>query len=295
MSKADGRVVGTTQIVDHGSAALRWNIAIMGDGYRQAELGKYAADVTALVGIFLAAPPFDTLQQGINVFRIDVASKESGAGDPTACGGTGAAPRTFFNATFCNNGIRRLLVVNDKTALATAAAQVPAFHLAIVLVNSTIYGGSGGSVAVLSLAPGAAEIALHETGHTAFGLADEYQYYAGCGVDAPGTHDRHPAGEPSQPNVTLDADRATIKWHGLVLGTTPMPTMSNPNCGQCDDRPSPAAPGIVGAFEGAHYYHCGAFRPSFDCRMRALGFPFCAVCQDVIRRTLAPFMPGAHG
>ena len=291
MSTADGRVIGTTKIVDNGPTKRRWNIAIMGDGYRQAELGQYAADVANLVNIFLGTAPFNTLRPGINVFRIDVASTDSGAGDPAACGGTGAAPRTYFDAKFCNNGIRRLLVANDATVIATATAQVPAFHLAIVLVNSTVYGGSGGSVAVLSLAAGAAEIALHEVGHTAFHLADEYQYYAGCGVDLPGTHDRHPPGEPSQPNVTLDPNRATNKWRKLVLGTTPMPTMSNPNCGLCDNRPSPVAPGIVGAFEGAHYYHCGAFRPSFDCRMRALGSPFCAVCQDVIKRTLKPFMP----
>jgi hypothetical protein len=294
MTVADGHVVGTTKIVDHGPAAARWNIAVMGDGYQNAQLGQYATDVAGIVNTFLTTAPFDVLKQGINIFRIDVASTDSGAADPAACGGTGAAPRTYFDAKFCNNGIRRLLVVNDRTALATASAQVPAFHLGIVLVNSLVYGGSGGALAVLSLAPGAAEIALHETGHTAFGLADEYQYYAGCSDDAPGTHDRHPPGEPAQPNVTLNAKRSKIKWRKLVLGTTPMPTTSNPTCGQCDLRPSPVASGVVGAFEGAHYYHCGVYRPAFDCRMRTLGVPFCAVCQDVIKRTLAPFMPRPH-
>jgi len=292
VTTADGSIVGTTKIVDNGPASERWNIAIMGDGYLATQLGQYATDVQRIADVILATAPFDALKTAINIFRIDIVSTDSGAADPVACGGTGAAPRTYFDAKFCGDGqIRRLLVVNNQTALTTAAAQVPQYHLALILVNSAVYGGSGGQVAVLSLASGAAEIALDEIGHSAFGLADEYEYWAGCGVDAPGTHDRHPPGEPPQPNVTLNADRASNKWRALVLNTTAMPTTTNPDCGHCDPRPSPVAAGIVGAFEGAHYYHCGAFRPAFDCRMRALGFPFCGVCQDVIKRTLAPFLP----
>ena len=32
MSTADGRVIGTTQILNNGPAASRWNLVIMGDG-----------------------------------------------------------------------------------------------------------------------------------------------------------------------------------------------------------------------------------------------------------------------
>ena len=289
---SNGAIVGTTQIVDHGPASKRWNIVIMGDGYQAAQLGQFATDVDRIVATLFATAPFDSLRQAINVFRVDVSSADSGAADPVACGGTGANPRTFFGARFCGDGqIQRLLVVEDRIALATAQQQVPQFHLAMVIVNSTIYGGSGGAVSVFSLARGAEEIALHELGHSAFNLADEYQYWAGCGVDAPGTHDRHPPEEPQQPNVTIDPDRARIKWASLVQAATPMPTTVNPNCETCDPQPSPVPPGVVGAFEGAHYHHCGAFRPAFNCRMRGLGFPYCGVCQAIIRATLLPFMP----
>jgi hypothetical protein len=292
MTVADGHIVGTTKIVDHGPAARRWNIAIMGDGYQSAQLGKYAADVDGIVTTLLATAPFDALQPAINVFRIDVASTDSGAADPVACHGSGASPRTYFDAKFCGDGrIQRLLVVNDATALTAAAAQVPQFHLAMVLVNSPIYGGSGGSVAALSLAPGTAEVALHEIGHSAFGLADEYSYWEGCGVDAPGARDRHPGREPAEPNVTINPKRASNKWRALVRPTTPMPTTANASCGDCDPQPSPVAADVIGAFEGAHYYHCRAYRPAFDCRMRALGFPFCAVCRGVIQKKLRPFLP----
>jgi hypothetical protein len=49
--------------------------------------------------------------------------------------------------------------------------------------------------------------------------------------------------------------------------------------------------GTVGLFEGADYYHCGVYRPEFDCRMRNTAKPFCGVCQQVIVKKLTPFLP----
>ena len=63
--------------------------------------------------------------------------------------------------------------------------------------------------------------------------------------------------------------------------------MSNPDCASVDSRPSPVPAGTVGLFEGAHYYHCGAYRPEYDCKMRALSVPFCRVCQHAIATRIA--------
>jgi len=287
----DGAVVGTAKIVDNGPDAERYNVVVVAEGYRAGELAQFAADARDLADTLAATAPFDRLMPGMNVHRLDVSSTDSGADDPAACAdGTGAAPATFFDASFCTAGIRRLLVVDAIRVVAEVNAAVPAWHAILVIVNSPIYGGSGGTVGVYSLAPGAREIALHEMGHSAFGLADEYDYWAGCGRDT--DRDVHPPGEPAQPNVTVDANRATIKWRDLIDPATPMPTMANPDCSECDRRPSPVPAGTVGAFEGAHYYHCGAYRPELDCRMRALGIPFCAVCERVIEQALQPFQPG---
>ena len=287
MTTADGTVVGTTQVVNNGPRAQRWNLVLLGDGYQVAQLGQYANDVQAFVDTLFATPPFDELRTAINVFRVDVSSTDSGADDPAACGGTGAVARTYFDASFCNSGARRLLLVNNATALSVAGAQVPEWHMVMVIVNSTVYGGAGGAVATFSVAPAANEIALHEMGHTAFGLADEYEYFLGCGVDT--DRNRHPAVEPTEPNVTIDSNRNTIKWRDLIAATTSMPTTTNADCTQCDPQPSPVGAGVVGAFEGAHYFHCAAFRPEFNCRMRALNDPFCAVCTRRIRQTLQPY------
>jgi IgA Peptidase M64 len=293
MSASDGTVLGISTVVDHGDPALRWNLVILGDGYRDAEMAKYASDVDTFVGTLTRTPPFDALFPGMNVFRIDVASTESGAADPTACGGSGAHPRTFFDASFCTNGIRRLLVVDTSTVHSVVNDQMPQAHMIMVMVNSDVYGGSGGGVATFSLAPDADEIALHEMGHTAFGFADEYESYAGCGVDPPGTHDRYTGPEPGQPNITANANGATIKWRKLVAPGTAMPTTSNANCGECDPQPNPFPSATVGAYDGAGYFHCGLFRPQFMCRMRVLGNDYCAVCQSVIRKVISPHVPAA--
>lgn len=291
MGTSDGSVLGVTTVVDHGDPSQRWNLVILGDGYQQGQLTQFHADAQAFVDTMYQTPPYGELWCGINIYRIDVTSTDSGAADPRACGGTGAAPKTYFDASFCNNGIRRLLEVNTTTVHDVVNAQLPEAHMIVVIVNSGVYGGSGGSVATFSLAPDAQEIALHEMGHTAFGFADEYESYAGCGVDPPGTHDSYTGSEPGQPNITKDANRATNKWRDLVRPATPMPTTSNNDCTQCDPQPNPQPASTVGAYEGAGYYHCGLYRPQYTCRMRALGHPYCAVCQRVIRRTIGPYMP----
>lgn len=292
MSTADGTVVGMTQILNNGSPVYRFNIVILSEGYQAGQLPQFANDAQAFVDQLSRTAPYHLVMNSVNVYRVDVQSTDSGADDPTTCGGTGTIARTYFDATFCSGGIvRRLLTVNSSTAQQVAKVQVPQYHLAIVIVNSPIYGGSGGAVAVYSLDPNAIEIALHEMGHTAFHFADEYSTYAGCGSGETG-HNVHPPGEPPQPNVTLNgSDRNSLKWGRFVLPATSLPTTANADCSKCDPQASPVPTGVVGAFEGADYYHCGAFRPEYDCRMRTLGVPFCRVCQDVILRTLTYYSP----
>ena len=113
------------------------------------------------------------------------------------------------------------LLVGAAGAVAKAAV-IEADHIAAQRRQALELAVVHGAVATFSKAPGAMEIALHEMGHTAFGFADEYEYYAGCGIDV--GHDHHPGTEPSQPNVTINPNRGTIKWGSLILPTTPVPT-----------------------------------------------------------------------
>lgn len=285
MTTSDGAVIGTTHIFGNAPRNEGFNIVLLAEGFTASEQGAFDTAADDFIAALRATPPFDSLMSAINVFRVNVSSTDSGADDPASAGGTGAVVSTYFDATFGGNGIRRLLLCDMSTALQVAVDELPEFSLVLVVVNSTVYGGAGGSVGTYSLADGATEIAIHEAGHTAFGLADEYAYYAGGSETG---HDVHPDVEPWEPNVTVNTDRATLKWNWAVASSTALPTMSNPNCSTVDDRPSTAPAGTVGLFEGAHYYHCGAFRPEHACKMRALSLPFCRVCTQVIIDRITP-------
>lgn len=286
MGASDGYVGSTTKVVDHGPDSARWNLVIIGDGYRSTELADYHTDVQSFITELRTTPPFDELFCGINVHRIDVVSTESGADDPACAGGTAVTRATYFDATFCSvfagTPMDRLLTIDQGLALSVANARVPQQHQVLCIVNSTKYGGSGGTVATCSVNAQANEIAIHEIGHSAFGLADEY------GGNGAGT----PAGEPAQPNMTRDTNRATNKWRNLIAATTPMPSQCNPACtsSTCTPPATPPAAGAVGTYEGGIYSDCNTYRPLPSCYMRDYG-PFCPVCSGVIRATLQPFQP----
>ena len=193
---------------------------------------------------------------------------------------------TYFDATFCSmfagSPLERLLTIDDGLALSVANTYVPLKNQVLCIVNSTKYGGSGGSVATCSVDPQANEIAIHEIGHSAFLLADEY------GGNGSGT----PAGEPGQPNVTRDTNRTTNKWRALIAPTTPMPSACDATCASstCTPPATPPAAGAVGTYEGAIYSDCNTYRPLPSCYMRDYA-PFCPVCAGVIRAVLQPFQP----
>src|SRR5690606_36148011 len=104
-----------------------------------------------------------------------------------------------------------------------------------VIVNAPERGGAGGQVAWTSNS-GAdwREVAIHELGHSAFGLADEYDY------GGPDTFDDD---EPEEPNVTKVSNPANCKWSAFVTAGNAAPTRANPDCTTTDPGPDPTAPG----------------------------------------------------
>ncbi|MEO1020590.1 MAG: M64 family metallopeptidase, partial [Pseudomonadota bacterium] len=164
----------------------------------------------------------------------------------------------------------------------------------LVIVNDTRRGGAGGSIGWTTTGGfDWRDVAIHEIGHAAFGLADEYDYYAGGDEEG---QDNHPGPEPMQPNVTIEPDPTAVKWSALVTAGGAVPTMNNPDCSEPNNGPSPVAAGIVGTFEGAHYYHCDAYRPEYSCKMRTTTAAFCAVCEAEIRDTMAAYaVPATTG
>ncbi len=244
-----------TQLRDTGPRANRINIALLGDGYTAAEAAKFNTDAGTLLAGMLNDESWNRFSTSINAFAIFAPSAESGTDDPV----NNITRDTYFSTTFNVSGIDRLLAFGTNAgrnrALTLLSQFVPDYDLAIMLVNSTKYGGAGGSIAVVSNHPSALAIMLHELGHTFALLGDEY-------VDAQAV----PIYPPREyPNSTQQSTRETSPWKHFIFPATPVPS----------ERP--ANPATVGMYEGSQFRATGFYRPTFESRMRVLDGPFGAV------------------
>lgn len=286
MGANDGAVLAFRQLVNNGANNLRYNIVMVSEGYAASEMPLFRTHCRGFLRTLFWTAPFDTLRCTFNVFALEVSSTASGTDDPATCAdgstGSGAMPATYFDSTMCGGGrVRRLVSVDARSVKNTVAGFLPQAHSIVVLVNSPLFGGAAGDVAVFTTTPGWEETALHEFGHM-LGLADEYGCYVCDGTDSGRRYDWFESlfkyGLPTEPNVS-DTSARSLKWANQVASTTPMPT-----------TPGSVPAGTVGAFESAKYYDVGLFRPEENCRMRAPG-PFCAVCRAAIVSYLAPWTP----
>src|SRR5688500_16892723 len=100
MSRSDGEVLSreSSYIVFNGPPERKWNIVILGDGFRRDgtvdEILIFESAAQSITNTLLSTPPFNRLRSAINVYRVNVRSDQSGADDPLQCGGSGATPRT---------------------------------------------------------------------------------------------------------------------------------------------------------------------------------------------------------
>lgn len=253
-----------TTILNNGSSATHMDYVFIGDGYTAAEMDKWHADAQKVINGFLADPLFNANRASMNIHRVDVASNQSGVDEIDK----GIYRDTAMDAQFACYNIERLLCVDSTKATNIAASVLApdARDVIVVIANSTRYGGSGGAVATLSMHDQSIEIALHEIGHTAFALADEYEYGT-CSTSS----------EPAEANVSLNGTRS-VKWGALIAGSTAVPTGlgTYPN-------------GTVGAFQGGQYCSSGKYRPTENSRMRTLGYPWHAVNEGTAQKVFAKY------
>jgi len=234
---------------------------ILGDGYTSDDLAKYAADVNVLLRRLFLHEPFAHYASYFKVRRVDVASNESGVDHPAR----NVFRDTALGAAYDCEGIALLICVDVSAVLDVLGRSVPATarDIVVVIVNDAEYGGSGGYLAVTSTHDLAAEVLLHELGHSFGLLADEY--WAG-GLPCVNSV------EPPQVNVTRESRAAAIKWSYWIEPGTPVPATGT-------------TPGVVSAYEGAKYCESGLFRPTFDSRMRSVDKPFEQVnTEQLIKR-----------
>lgn len=241
-----------TTIRNSGPNANRVDLVIMGDGFTADQIasGLYAATIEQQVQRLFGQEPYLEYGTFFNVHRIDVTSAQAGADHPER----GIFVDTALDATYNCANIQRLICISNakvNAVLGRTALAANARDLILVIVNDTEYGGSGGAVAVASLHRDATELVLHENGHTFAQLADEYNYSPPACVTT----------EPSAVNATREVRRDFIKWRHWIEPATPIPTGGS-------------AAGVPGLYQGAVYCVSGAYRPTFDSKMRSLGRPF---------------------
>lgn len=247
---ATAQVFTVDTISKTGPLNKRINLVYMGDGYTSAEQTKFINDVISINDKLFNTSPVKEYKNYFNVFAIRVISIESGVKHPiTASDCPSSAthpqsnPNNYFGTTFDAGNIHRLVVpssyANINTVLAT---NFPQYDHAFIVGNTSFYGGSGGNYATSTANANAAEIMIHEIGHSFARLADEYWAGSQYAIE--------------KPNMTAQSDPTLVKWKNWI--------------------------GTSGIGVHPHSGGPGWYKPTTGgtCKMEALGPAFCAVCKE---------------
>ncbi|GAA4887730.1 hypothetical protein GCM10023311_09420 [Flaviramulus aquimarinus] len=249
-------------IKNSGENDKRINLVILSEGYLSSELDQFMVDANSFVDKMLLLSPFTAYENYFNIYAIKIPSNESGADHPataTDVDESGLTPDfvdTYFNATYDSYGAHRRLFYEvdgnyaNNTELkinAVLASNFPEYDQAIIIVNSSDYGGSGGEFPMAYNGYWGADVTIHEMGHSLFDLYDEY--YPGDTFAAEGI------------NMTQESNPNAVKWKNWV-GTNDIDIYQ-------------------------HFDFSGNpkdwYKPRHqECLMEVLGKPFCAVCQEGI-------------
>jgi hypothetical protein len=235
---------------DVAEGSRRINVVIVPDGYTYSEKALMQTHADEMVTHFRGKTPYAEHDPFINYTLVYAYSVESGT-DQCDCDivlNTAMGTRFPQPNPQCGHSDNRCLYYGgscDSSGtgnIVAAELRAPYHDETIVMVNTSRYGGCGGSRAVYSAAVSSAkEIAVHELGHSLGGLADEYAYNTGCGSNA------------GEINTSLDPiEGAWPEW--------------------IDDLGPPR--------EGAQYYQECVYRAVAACEMRSLNQPFCPVCNQ---------------
>jgi hypothetical protein len=298
-----------------GEPETKVDLLILGDGYTDAERGKFEADAKRATEILFSRSPFKEHRKDFNVWGLCPPAHEPGISRPS----TGLYRHPPLGTSYDTFGSERYIMTTDNRALRDVASYAP-YEFIEILTNSQTYGGGGifnlyATVAINS--EWGPYVFVHEFGHHFAGLADEY-FTSDVAVES-----AEKRIEPWEPNVTALLDPAMLKWKDLVVAGTPVPTpwrkaefeayekdiqaerrqIRKENRSEAEmnalfekekkhedellgtDKYSDR----VGAFEGANYEAHGFYRPQENCIMFSRYDRFCAVCRRAIERIVGMY------
>lgn len=284
-----------TQILNSGPPGIKINIAVLGDGFAAGDQATYNAKVQELLidGVF-GHDYFYEDKSAFNIYRVNLISVDSGVSTRVYDEkGTPDDPSddTIVSTTTRNTALGYIYSgswahcwlesgPNTGTLVSNALQTwVPDYNLVLIILNNPNFGGcGGGGFQIIPMGVGW-QVVAHEFGHGYGGLADEY-----C------TSRVYSGGEPGAPNVTINTNRATLKWNRFVSPATPVPT----GVGSCAGYTQGAKPAgwsdahDAGLFEGGGTNAQGMYRPVINCRMRGNTPEYCPVCYTVLKTKSDP-------
>jgi hypothetical protein len=301
-------------LVDSGPAAIKADLAILGDGYTSTQKEKFFADARRAADALFDLEPYATRKGDFNVRAVWTPADHPGISRPRA----GVFRDSPLGARYNSFDSERYVLTLDDRAWRDAAAAVP-YDFVLILINERKYGGGGifGLYSTAAADSGFADyLVVHEFGHHFAGLGDEY-------YTSPVAYEAFAAArvEPWEPNVTALLDPAKLKWRDLAEESTTLPTPWEKEAFETHSREvqktraemraagaseedmeaifreeqkhftktlgEQTHSGKVGAFEGAMYEAQGFYRPSIDCVMFTRDeVGFCPVCRRAVEQII---------
>ena len=242
-----GQIFPKDSLLYNGTRNQMINLVILPDGYTSAEFSKFKTDATAFMNYFFSQSPFSGYKNYFNVYTVDVPSNQSGVIHPHTASDCGSddsitTPDIYFKSTMDNAGIHRLIIADFGIVNTTLNNNFPQWDVVLILVNSTRYGGSGGTFSVASTDPSAAKVAVHEIGHSFGNLRDEYYPGASFMIE--------------QANTTKESNSTLVRWKNWM-------GINSTGLYQFTEDPT---------------WH----RPHQNCKMRFIDSPFCPYCNELI-------------
>jgi hypothetical protein len=281
--RAASRAATITTLHRSGSNAAKFNVAIMGDGFRDT-----AGDQDAYNN-YVRDTIMDTLQtrdihpavlNGMNIFRINTYSVESGITLVNSAGTVTTTRSTALEYRFSGNWNRCWMEPGPNSqALIDAVLDdvCPQADFVVLVLNTTSFGGCAGGNRFTVTRGAGWNVVAHEFGHRPGTLGDEYT----CGSGACGCYS---GSEPGAPNLTAVTARASLKWNTWVPSWRPLPTTAAHIADNSQD---------VGLFAGAtigsgQWTSC-IFRPSRLGRMNDNTPPHNPVGYTNVREQFLPY------
>lgn len=255
-------------LVQSGNAEQTIDVAILAEGYTEAEMDIFYKDAQIACESIFNHEPFRSMKNKFNMVAVASPSTDSGVTIPHQQ----IWKKTAFSSHFDTFYSERYLTSSRVKAIHDALAGIPYEHI-IILANTKQYGGGGiYNAFTLTTAhhPMFRPVVVHEFGHSFAGLGDEYFYEQDVMSDMYSLNV-----EPWEQNITTLVD-FNAKWKDMLKEGTPNPTPSV----EKNNYP-------VGVYEGGGYATKGIYRPADNCRMRTNEYPvFCPVCQRAITRII---------